>query len=313
MDYEAGELRIEGNNYYVQKKKHFQAYASMMAEDKRECFDFAYDMSYGKEGAHRDSRSGGTVHRKKGQIFINTFQGKMAEYALYRYFQSKNIIMEKPDVERYNLGTWDSFDLDVQDKHISVKSTKSYGDLLLLETKDWNDDGYYKPNIKNGNSKYDYTMLVRFNPDGEKIMRENKLLYQNDNQISNNIKAILMEKIYNREWTYDFPGFIYYSELVRMIRQKRIIPQNAMLNGRTQMDAQNYYFQTGNMHAIVEAYTWNPEIEKDDRAPLRLKRTCPLCGRNLVLKHGYNWFWGCEGYRAYPSCTYKEKLEDGRI
>ena len=52
-------------------------------------------MSYGGEGAHRDSRSGGSMHRKKGQVFINTFQGKMAEYALYRFFLSKNIQMEK--------------------------------------------------------------------------------------------------------------------------------------------------------------------------------------------------------------------------
>ena len=75
MDYQAGDLRIEGNNYYVQDKKRFSAYASILAEDKKECFDFAYGMSYAKRGEHRDSRSGGNLHRTKGQIFINTFQG----------------------------------------------------------------------------------------------------------------------------------------------------------------------------------------------------------------------------------------------
>lgn len=307
LDYEAGDLRIEGNNYYVQNKRPFNAYASMLAEDKKECFDFAYDMSYGEKGAHRDSRSGGNIHRKKGQIFINSFQGKMAEYALYRYFLSKNIMMEKPDVERYDLGTWDSFDLSVQGKHISVKSTKSYGELLLLETKDWDERGQYKPNIITGNSKYDYTVLVRFNPNGEDIMKRNRLLYQKDNEISGNIKEILIEKIYNQEWKYDFPGFIYYSELVKMIEQKRIIPQKAMLNGTTQMDAQNYYFQTGNMHFIIESYMQNPEKDEDDR--VRLKRICPLCGKNLVLRYGNNWFWGCEGFGNNPQCRYTEKAE----
>lgn len=308
LDYEAGELRIEGNNYYVQDKKRFQAYVSVLQEDKTECFNFAYDMSYGKEGEHRDLRSGGSEHRKKGQIFINTFQGKMAEYALYRYFSNRNISMEKPDTKRYKLGKWDDFDLEVQGKHISVKSTKSYGNLLLLETKDWNDDGQYKPNIGNGNSKYDYTILVRFKPDGEKIMRINQLLYQKDNEIPDNIKEILKEKIYDEEWSYDFPGFIYFSELVKMIKQRRIIPKGAMLNGRTQMDAENYYFQTGNMHEIFESYRKNPEVENDDRAELRLIRICPKCGRNLVLRHGYNYFWGCQGYSETPKCTYKDNV-----
>ena len=59
-----------------------------------------------------------------------------------------------------------------------------------------------------------------------------------------------MEKIYSQNWTYDLPGFIYYSELVKLIREKRIIPQNAMLNGKTKMDVENYYFQTDNMSEI---------------------------------------------------------------
>ena len=58
MNNQAGDLRIQGNNYYVQDKKCFSAYASILDEDKKECFDFAYDMSYAKKGEHRDSRSG---------------------------------------------------------------------------------------------------------------------------------------------------------------------------------------------------------------------------------------------------------------
>ena len=309
MDYQAGELHIEGNNYYVLNKKRFLAYATMLAEDKKECFDFAFDMSYAKIGAHRDSRSGGTAHRTMGQIFINTFQGKMAEFALYRYLQSRQIDVEKPDTEKYELGKWDSFDLDCQGKHFSVKSTKSYGDLLLLEVKDWNDDGEYKPNLPAGISRYDYTILVRFEPSGEDLMKKYRLLYQNENDIPENIKDILKEKIYNQNWAYDFPGFIYYSELVKMIRERRIIPQNAMLNGSTKMDAENYYFQTGNMHSMIEIYTRDVNEDKDDRASVRLRRKCPECGKMLVLRHGYNWFWGCEGFFSEPKCKHQEPLE----
>lgn len=313
MDYQAGELRIEGNNYYVQDKKRFLAYTAMLQEDKEACFNFAYDMSYAGKGAHRDSRNGGVLHRTKGQIFINTFQGKMGEFALYRYLKSRQIEVEKPNLEEYELGKWDSFDLDCQGRHFSVKSTKLYGDLLLLETKDWNDDGEYIPNLSSGTAKYDYTVLVRFNPDGEGLMKQHHLLYQKENEIPNNIKGILLEAIYNQNWTYDFPGFIYYSELVRLIREKRIIPQNAMLNGGTKMDAENYYFQTGNMHSMIEIYTRDVNEETDDRASLRLKRKCPNCGQTLVLRPGRKWFWGCKGFTATQKCEYRETLDHRRF
>ena len=99
MDFEAGNLFIEGNNYTVQSKRRFFAYASVLQKDKCDCFDFAYDMSFGERGEHRDSRSGGKMHRTKGQIFINAFQGKLAEFALYRFLEHYNIETEKPDLE----------------------------------------------------------------------------------------------------------------------------------------------------------------------------------------------------------------------
>lgn len=313
MDYQAGDLRIDGNNYYVQSKKRFYAYASVLGKDKEECFNFAYDMSYAKKGEHRDSRSGGSDHRTIGQIFINTFQGKMAEFALYRYLESRQIDVDKPDMETYELGKWDLYDLNCQGRHFSVKSTKWYGDLLLLETKDWNDKGEYIPNISEGISKYDYTVLVRFSPDGEELMKQNRLLYQKESEIPDNIKDVLIEKIYKQKWTYDFPGFIYYSELVRLIQEKRIIPKSAMLNGGTKMDAENYYFQTGNMHPMTEIYTRDVNAQLDDRATLRLERRCPNCGKKLVLRQGKKWFWGCTGYVDTPKCEYRESLSHQRF
>ena len=305
MDYDAGDLIIEGNNYFVQYTKNFKAYDKITDNDKNKCFDFAYDMSYGNIGKQRDSRSGGSVHRTKGQIFINTFQGKMAEFALYRFLENKKIQVNNPDWSIHKLGIWDSFDFECQGKIISVKSTKKYGNLLLLETKDWNDNGEYIPNLRNGKSKYDYTVLVRFNPDGERIMRDSGLLMQKDDDIQSEIKKLLIETICNKDWEYDFPGFIYYSELVKMIRQKRIIPKCAQLNKNAKMDAENYYFQVGNMHSIIEMYTREIKQETDDR--FRFKRKCPMCGETLTLRQGDSWFWGCEGYKR--GCRYNEQLE----
>jgi len=235
----------------------------------------------------------------------------MAEFALYRYLEKNNIIVDKPDLDEYGLGKWDLFDLECQGKHFSVKSTKAYGELLLLETKDWNEDGRYIPNIRTSNDIYDYTVLVRFSPDGEALMKQYDLLYQKEEDISyDKIRKSLIEVIYQKNWIYDFPGFIYHSELVDAIKERRIIPKNAMLNGKRKMDAENYYFQTGNLHPMLELYTPNIEHEIDERADLRLKRTCPKCGKMLVLKYGYSWFWGCEEYHDKIQCRYKEKLKN---
>ncbi|CDD66137.1 putative uncharacterized protein [Firmicutes bacterium CAG:882] len=311
MDNQAGELRIEGNNYFVKDKKDFHEYASILPEDKTDSFEFAFGMSYAKTGEHRDYRSGGTLHRTMGQIFINTFQGKMAEFALYRYLKNHNIDVEKPDIDQYELGKWDTYDICCQEKLISVKSTKYYGNLLLLETKDWDENGEYKPNISETTSRYDYTVLVRFKPDGDSLMKQQSLLYQEEREIPDNIRSILIENIFNQDWKYDFPGFIYNSELVRTIREHKIIPQNAMLNGKTKMDAENYYFQTGNMHGMMEMYTKPTKQQYDERAAQMLWRKCPLCGNRLTLKHGKVWFWACKGYRNNPQCTFRESL-DGR-
>ena len=295
-------LTPETNSYYVNHPRDFVPYGTISNVDKFESFEFAYDMSYGKKGAHRAHRSGGSNVRAMGEIFINAFQGKLAEYALYRYFEKKNIYMKKPDTSVFKLGQWDSFDLECQGKHISVKSTKSYGNLLLLETADWNDEGEYKPNKESGASKYDYTVLVRFKPDGEDLMKQNKLLYQKDEEIPEDIKGILIEKIRNVYWTYDFPGFIFYTELVKMIRDKQILPKEAMLNGSTKMDAENYYYQTGKMHPLSDSFTLTERTKTEHSSDL-LERECPECGKKLHQKNSsFIEYWECD-------CGYKEPIE----
>ena len=68
MDYDAGDLKIEGNNYFVQYTKNFKAYDKITDNDKNKCFDFAYDMSYGNIGKQRDSRSGDQFIEQKDKF-----------------------------------------------------------------------------------------------------------------------------------------------------------------------------------------------------------------------------------------------------
>ena len=157
-------LRREGNSYFITEKVLFEPLGRFGAETIEAVFKFAYDMSFGKGGEHRDHRSGGQHHRKNGEIFANAFQGKLAECAVYLLLKDKFNISE-PDFETYELGEWDNADFYLDNYKISVKSTKSFGNLLLLETKDWNANGVYL----HSEESYDFTFLVRMEPFCEDI------------------------------------------------------------------------------------------------------------------------------------------------
>ena len=206
--------------------------------------DFAYAMSFAKTGEHRDHRSGGIHRRKNGEIFANTFQGKLSEFAVYEKL-SAIFPIDSPDLSVYGLGKWDDSDFNINGSKISIKSTKSFGNLLLLETKDWNADAEYIPNLDKGTSIYDIHILVRVDPYCESLMKKNKILY------SNKINKALLEEIIKKQiWNYDIPGYITRNELIYAIKNKHIIQQGEMLNGTTKMDADNYYIQTIDLHPI---------------------------------------------------------------
>lgn len=247
MDGINGKLHEDGgNSYSVIFKRKFIKLGQLENEDKVECFEFAYDMAFGA-GSHRKIRSGGKKERNKGEIFINTFQGKAAEFAMYRYLLKEDIVTTKPDTNVEGYGIWDSFDLEYGSLHLAVKSTKSYGNLLLLETKDWNENGEYIPNLQNGVSNYDMFVLIRLSPDGERIMKQNRLYYCDSIR-----REVLEEIIIKIDWEYDVAGFITNKDFVRLIKKGYILPQGAILNQRTRMDADNYYVQAGNMRTNEE-------------------------------------------------------------
>lgn len=138
-------MSVNGNVYTINRKKIFQALGAFKSTTIERVFQFAYDMSFGGKGEHRDHRTGGNHQRKKGEIFANTFQGKLAECAVYNNLY-KLFPISKPDFATYELGKWDTADFFIGDQKISIKSTKAFGNLLLLETKDWDSDAVYLPN-----------------------------------------------------------------------------------------------------------------------------------------------------------------------
>tara|TARA_B100000315_G_C14479037_1_gene542019 strand:- start:47 stop:835 length:789 start_codon:yes stop_codon:yes gene_type:complete len=239
-----GELR---NCNFWTSRKDFSSVINFDSETILKVFQFSFDMTFGEKGVHRAHRSGGTHYRKNGELFINTFQGKIAEFGIYNYFLEKGIKSDEPDLATWGEGKWDTTDLVVNGKKLNVKSTKSKGHLLLLETKDWNEEGKYIPNLEIDGGEYDYFILARADPDGERIMKDKRLYFSNDvsNQILKNI-------ILNVEWKFDIVGFITINDLINVISEKIIIKRGEYLNQWTRMDAENYYVQSGDMNNIDE-------------------------------------------------------------
>lgn len=242
------ELYFNGTSYQFTRTRAFLSIGTISNDQLDKCISFAYNMTFANTGAHRDHRTGGQARRKKGQIFANTLQGKIAEYAIYNELKNVYHNITEPDLSVYQLGAWDDSDLTINNKKLSIKSTKHYSQLLLLETRDWDANGNYIPNTNNGNSKhYDYFILVRIKAQIEQIMKKHKLLYSNTitsiefNELKNSILA--------SDWSYDIPGFITHNDLVELINRNFRIPRNALLNN-TRMDATNYYVQAGDLRSI---------------------------------------------------------------
>lgn len=236
-------LRRNGNNYTITNGRCYNLIGYMPPEIVSETFDFAYRMTFARAGEHRAHRTGGSHQRKKGEIFANAFQGKLAEYALYLVLTDKQIAVSKPDLRVLGLGEWDSVDLTINDMRLSIKSTKSFGNLLLLEENDWDDKANYLPNGKG----YDFTFLVRMNPFCEDILKQHRLLYSDSVD-----KNELSKMISSNRWEFDIPGYVTRDELIYIINNNYVIPRGSMLNGSTRMDASNYYVQSGDMHSIEE-------------------------------------------------------------
>lgn len=236
-------LNKQNNNYFITNRIDFNPICKIPDDFVIKAFEFAYQMTFGKTGEHRAYRSGGTHLRRNGEIFANTFQGKLAEFAMYIVLSDYHIPVDEPDLNVFGLGVWDSVDLIIKNMNVSIKSTKSFGNLLLLEETDWDKEARYIPN----NKAYDFTFLVRMNPYCEDVLKQNRLLY------SDNVsKTKLLSIILSENWCFDIPGYITKDDLIHIIKSDYIIPQGAMLNGRTRMDASNFYIQSGDMRSMED-------------------------------------------------------------
>ena len=83
-------LLVADDGMYVTQKRKFDKCIDL-SEFVETSVQFAYDMTFGHKGAHRDYRTGGDKIRSLEEKYINTFQGKLAEYGLFEYIRNSSI------------------------------------------------------------------------------------------------------------------------------------------------------------------------------------------------------------------------------
>jgi len=234
-------LRQENNKYYVTSKAVFEA-KSVDSSYLSKAFEFAFEMAFGR-GHHRNHRSGGKIQRSEKEIFVNAFQGKLAEVLLYNCLVENGIKCNEPDFNIYGKGKWDDVDIEANGKLLCIKSAAFFSNLLLLEAKDWDNEGKYIPNcgIPYAHQAYDYFLLIRVKPDIKSIFQD----WEDD-------KTIILSKILSFKFYYDIAGWCTINTLIYIIKNEYYLPKHSLLNGKVLMDAHNYYIQAGNLKNIDE-------------------------------------------------------------
>ena len=221
-----GKVVIKNRKYFKFDKNTY-----VTTNQIKKVYDFARGMTFEGIGKHRQNRSGGTIKRTVYEIFIDAFQGKLSEYALYNYFKAKGVTSNVPDLEQAPLGIWDKYDIRIGNKLISVKSTKGQGSLLLLETKDYDSYGRYISTEDGIPENYDYFCFVRM------VVSKD---YVQDEIVFNNFEKFMEKQFFK----FQITGFLDRKVLSEsIIGGDMVVRKGYYLNETVKMDADNYYCQ----------------------------------------------------------------------
>ncbi|WP_270181114.1 hypothetical protein [Alkalihalobacillus sp. CinArs1] len=213
-------------------------------------FSFAYAMAYSEEGYHRRERSGGSKSREDFDVFCDTFLGKLGEYGAYQYLKDniKDIKLSLPDNTIEGKGKWDSYDLtfehEKKTRNIGVKTTKHFGQLLMLETEDWDEEGKYIPNKEKEADEYTGFFFVRVSYDLIRNL-QGRYFYQEKNISPESFASVLSDAHYNFDIHY-----IPMEYIKSAIKNEMIVLKDNYLNNlakANELDANNYYIQCGDM------------------------------------------------------------------
>lgn len=103
-------------------------------KEVEKCKEFAENSAK----TQRECRSGGMQKRSYSMIVDDTCRGKIGEMIVKKFLEQPPLNLKniKLDFGIYPRGIWDSEDIIINSKKISIKSAKWFSQWLLLESKD---------------------------------------------------------------------------------------------------------------------------------------------------------------------------------
>ena len=245
--------RHDGAEYFeITRPKRFSPIESFKPNMVTASTNFAMDMTFGGQGAHKATRTGGSHRRGLGEIFADTFQGKLAEFGIAQLLETMiDAHHLKPGLGTSPLGFWEGPDLVGAGYALEIKSAKSFSNLLLLEQGNWTGDGKYRHGLAGSPVDITHIILVRVSPHiAEHVPR----LFSNTSP-NDVARANIVKEIEAQTWKFDSPGFLGPEELKEIFSTPLILKEGDRLGSRgTRMDASNYYAQAGDLRPIYELF-----------------------------------------------------------
>ena len=223
--------------------------------------EFSWNMTFGQKGQHRAHRTGGSEIRSDLMVFRDVYRGKLGEVAFYYYCQQRHGVQQLSEIDFScsATGIWDCADFIVNDKHhISIKTTKDFGNLMYLEAKDWDIDSHqqkavYKPNQHDPNKNhgiYDYFFLCRVKSNIDAIIHQ--ISQQPTPTALEDLKLKLFRILKQQKPQLDIAGYISNRDLLQVMQQARFLLPAGTFVGKSAkpQDAENYYIQSGCMRPL---------------------------------------------------------------
>lgn len=186
-------------------------------------------MAYGNKHNPDSFASGESKNtRNNEQIFRDAFQGKLAEVAFFNYY-SKDFKINEPNFDEWERGFWEDTDFIAEynglSYRISIKSTKHFGNLLLLEKNRYNSYGLYIESAEANSPgiKHDVIFLIRIKG------INNSLPEWYDYAKLEDIKA-------------EITGYIKHEDFLKAIEDNKCLEKGWIINGKEKLKVDNYYF-----------------------------------------------------------------------
>ena len=241
-------LKFNKNTYCFPKGSNcdFKPLRGVSYSDFKRVFMFAYAMVLGN-GHHRNMRTGGSFTRNKETTFTNVLEGKLGEVSIYREFLKNGINIGYPDLSVMGFDSWDKADINFRNIKMSVKTSKSYARMMLLDKRDYlvTKDGkkvFYRPDEE----IVDVFLFTRIKSNIINVLKTMRNISTDDYYIRSFYKKAIIR--------FDNPCYVNNKDVLNMIKHKMILPQGVMLNGKTIVDADNYYIFINDMKSINNLY-----------------------------------------------------------